>query len=249
MAHQFYFGTGNIYILPSGGGTPLQVAAIQNASVNFDGDTKALYGQNQFPLDTARGKVKITGKFEVGQINSALWNAVFFGQTVTAGQTLQALNEGPAAIPTTPFQITAANGATFSQDLGVYYSASGLPLTAITTGTPAAGQYKLGTGGVYTFSSADNVSGYSAILNYEYGSSSTGKTLAVNNQLMGQMPVYSLHLNNNTKGKQSVLQLYACTSGKLDFPFKQDDYGLQSIDFMAQDDGTGRIFSWSTTEG
>ena len=87
------------------------------------------------------------------------------------------------------------------------------------------------------------------LVNYEYASSTTGKTLAVTNPLMGAIPVFGLHLNNTTKGKQSVLQLYACTSSKLQFPFKQDDYGLQSIDFSAQDDGTGRILSWSTTEG
>ena len=249
MAHQFYFGTGNIYILPSGGLNPIAVAAIQNASVDFDGDLKQLFGQTSFPLDTARGKTKITGKFEVGQINSALWNAVFFGQTVTAGQTLQALNEGPTAIPATPFQITAANGGTFTQDLGVYNSATGQPLAAIATGTPSAGQYKLTAGGVYTFSSADNVAGVSVVLNYEYASSSTGRTLAVTNQLMGVIPVFSLHLNNNTKGKQSLLNLWACTSSKLQFPFKQDDYALQTFDFSAQDDGTGRIFNWSTTEG
>ena len=248
MAHQFYFGTGNLYILPAGA-TPIAVAAIQNASIDFDGELKQLFGQNQFPLDTARGKVKVTGKFEIGQINSALWNAVFFGSTVTTGQTLQAFNEGPTAIPTTPFQITAANGGTFAQDLGVYNSATGAPLTQISSGTPTTGQYKVSGAGVYTFSSADNVSGVQVVLNYEYTSASTGKSLAVTNQLMGTIPVFGLHLNNNTKGKQSVLQLYACTSSKLQFPFKQDDYGLQSVDVSAQDDGTGRILNWSTTEG
>ena len=249
MAHQFIFGTGNIYILPAGSVNPIAVAAIQNASVDFDGDLKQLFGQSTFPLDTARGKTKITGKFEVGQINADLWNAVFFGQTVTKNvQTLQALNEGPTPIPATPFQITATNGATFTQDLGVFNSATGAPLTAIATGTPAAGQYKVSAAGVYTFSSADNVSGISVMLNYEYTATS-GKTLAVTNQLMGNIPVFSLHLNNNTKGKQSLLNLWACTSSKLQFPFKQDDYGLQSFDFSAQDDGTGRIFNWSTTEG
>src|ERR1700761_8801203 len=113
MAHQFYFGTGNIYIMPTGVVTPMQVAAIQNVSVDFDGDTKSLYGQSSYPLDTARGKVKITGKFEVGQINLNLWNAVFFGQTITSSaQTLFAFNEGPSGgspIPPTTFAISVSN--------------------------------------------------------------------------------------------------------------------------------------------
>lgn len=233
MAHQFYFGTGNIYILPSGA-TPIAVAAIQNASVEFDGDLKQLFGQNSFPLDTARGKVKIGGKFEVGQINSALWNATFFGQTVTGGQTLQALNEAAAVPASSSYTVTVANAAHFATDLGVYYAATGQPLAWVAS-SPAAGQYAV-SAGVYSFAAAD--AGAGVLINYEYGSSATGKTLSITNPLMGVIPVFGLHLNNNTKGKQSVLQLYACTSSKLQFPFKQDDYGVQSIDFNVQDDGT-----------
>lgn len=247
MAHQFFFGTGNIYIIPSGANpTPISVAAIQNASVDFDGDLKQLFGQNSFPLDTARGKTKITGKFEMGQANLALWNAVFFGQTVATGQTLQALNEA-ASVPTTPYQVTVANGATFATDLGVFLATTGVPLTRVAA-SPATGQYSVNTTtGVYTFAAADTTK--AMIFNYEYASSSTGNALALTNTLMGNIPVFGLHLNNITKSKQSILQLYACTSSKLQFPLKQDDYGLLTIDFSAQDDGTGRILNWSTTEG
>jgi len=256
MAHQFYFGTGNLFITPnSANPTPINVAAIQNVSVDFDGDLKQLFGQLSFPLDTARGKTKVTGKFEVGQINAGLWNAVFFGlsgagaQGVTTGQTLYAYNEGPTAIPTTPFQITVANAAHFSQDLGCYNSATGIPFQRVASG-PTAGQYSVNTStGVYTFSSADNVSAISVVFNYEYTASATGQNLPVVNTLMGNIPVFRLDLTNQTKGKNSVLQLYACTSSKLQFPFKQDDYGMQTFDFSVQDDGTGRILNWATTEG
>ena len=101
MAHHYVFGTGNIYILPSGA-TPIQVAAIQNASVDFDGDAKQLYGQNQFPLDTARGKIKITGKFEIGQVNLNLWNSVFFGMSsagLTTGQLVRPLGSVGCYVP------------------------------------------------------------------------------------------------------------------------------------------------------
>ena len=248
MAHQFYFGTGNIYITPSGSNpTPISVAAIQNASVDFDGDLKSLFGQNQFPLDTARGKVKVTGKFEVGQINSSLWNAVFFGLTVSTGQTLQALNEANSVPAMSTYTVTVSNASYFTQDLGVFYSATGLPLTRVASVT-AVGQYSVNTStGVYTFYSGD--ASAALLFNYEYSSSMTGKNLAVTNQLMGTIPVFRMDLNNNTKGKQSVLQLYACTSSKLQFPFKQDDYGMQTFDFSVQDDGTGRILNWATTEG
>lgn len=243
---QYAFGTGNLYITPSGlNPTPISIGAIQEASVDFDGDAKALYGQYQFPLDTARGKTKITGKFGTGKMQSALWNAVFFGQTVATGQTLASINES-GTIPGTPYQVTAANGATFAQDLGVFYATTGLPLTRVAS-APATGQYTVTAAGVYTFAAADTTK--AVLLNYEYTSAATGQNIAGTNQLMGVIPVFRLDLFNNTKGKQQVLTLYACTAPKLQFPLKLDDYGIISVDFAAQDDGTGRVFNWSTTEG
>lgn len=250
MAHQFTFGTGNIYILPSGVLTPIQVAAIQNISVDFDGDQKSLYGQSQFPLDTARGKVKVAGKFEVGQINSTLWNSVFFGATAPAlGQVLVAVNEGPTAIPASPYAITVTNSANFLADLGVTNNATGVQMTDVAaTTTPTAGQYHFAAG-VYTFSAADLASAISVNITYEYTSTTTGKKFAINNQLMGNNPVFELDLYNSTKSKSQLLRLFACTSSKFQFPLKQDDYGMQVFDFNAQDNGAGNIAEWSTTEG
>jgi hypothetical protein len=260
MAHHYVFGTGNIYILPSGA-TPIQVAAIQNASVDFDGDAKQLYGQNQFPLDTARGKIKITGKFEIGQVNLNLWNSVFFGMSsagLTTGQTVPVYNEADSVPGSIAYTITVSNAATFSADLGVYYAAGattgvpGTPLTLVASG-PAVGQYSVSGSGVYTFALAD--ASAPVLISYEYTVANTvtgykqSQQLAVTNQLMGSVPVFGLHLNNTNKTKSSVLQLYACTCSKLQFPLKQDDYGLQSVDVMAQDDGTGRILNWSATQG
>jgi hypothetical protein len=314
---QYTFGTGNIFITPSGANpTPILVGAIQDASVDFDGDLKQLFGQYQYALDNARGKVKITGKFGSGKVDSKLWNATFFGLSVTTGQTLFSLTEA-AAIPATPFQVVPANGATFTQDLGVFFAATGLPLKAVASG-PTTGQYSFagaaigatasfatnvmtvtvaptsgvfavgqqivsagvtagtyisslgtGTGGTgtytlssspgtlaaqaaagsatYTFATAD--SGKGVLLNYEYSSSATGQSIAGTNQLMGTIPVFRLDLANNTKGKQQLLTLYACVAPKLQFPLKMDDYGIMTVDFSAQDDGTGRVFNWSTTEG
>lgn len=314
---QYTFGTGQIWITAAAANpTPIAVGAIQEAAVDFDGDLKQLFGQNQFALDNARGKTKITGKFGSGKIDTRLWNAVFFGGSVVTGQTLVSLLEA-AAIPTSPYQIVPANGATFAQDLGVYFAATGLPLTRVATG-PTTGQYSAvgpaigatasfatnvmtvtvaptsgafavgqqitsagvatgtyistlgtGTGGTgtytlsaapgtiaaqaasgsatYTFAAADTTK--AVLLSYEYASASTGQNIAGTNPLMGTIPTFRLDLMNNTKGKQQLLTLYSCVSNKLQFPLKQDDYGIMTVDFSAQDDGTGRVFNWSTTEG
>jgi hypothetical protein len=246
MARQYAFGTGNLFLMPVGGGAPIQFGALQDVNVSFSGAKKELYGASAFPVDTARGKQKIDGKATFAQIDPALYNAVYFGQTLTVGEKIPTFNEA-GTIPSTPFQITVANSATFSIDLGVYFASSGIALTQVVSG-PTTGQYSVNNAtGVYTFAAADT--GQAVVLNYLYTSASTGKTLAVTNQLMGSIPVFQLVLANKTKGKSSSLKLYACTSSKLDFPFKLDDYMMSSLDFSVQDDGSGRIFEWTNTLG
>ena len=243
-AKQYRFGVGNLYFTPVGGGTPVAFGAVQDVSVDFSGDTKALYGQNSFPLDVARGKVKIEGKASFGQLNLAIYNALFFGQTVAAGQNVQAFNEASVVPASTPYTVTAANGATFKQDLGVFYASNGQPLKQVAS-NPSTGQYSLGVGGVYTFAAGD--SGKAVVFNYLYGDAVNGQTLTVNNPIMGSMPTFQLVLSSTTKGNSSVLTLLCCTSTKLTLPFKQEDYLVPQIDFQAQDDGTGRVFTWSQT--
>jgi hypothetical protein len=248
MARHYLFGTGNLYLTPVGGGAPQAFGAIQDVSVSFDGDTKMLYGQNSFPLDTARGKTKITGKASFGQLNPSIYNSVFFGGSIAVGETLQAFNEAASIPATTTYTVTAANGANFKTDLGVFYALSGAPLTQVAAGSEAVGKYSVNqTTGVYTFAVAD--ASKAIVLNYLYGSATTGQTLTINNTLMGSIPTFQLILSNNSKAKQSTLTLLSCTSSKLDLPFKQDDYGIPSLDFSAQDDGTGRVALWSITGG
>ena len=88
------------------------------------------------------------------------------------------------------------------------------------------------------------------LLNYTYGSHrATGYNLAGNNQLMGVLPTFQIVLANQFKGKSQTLTLFACVSSKLSLPFKQDDYQVAEIDFMAQDNGAGQVFAWTATGG
>jgi hypothetical protein len=246
MAHQFNFGTGNAYLTPVGGGAPLQFGSITGASVDFDGDVKMLYGSNKFPDDTAVGKQKITGKVTFGRIDLNLFNTVFFGQAVATGQTLTSIQEAGTVAAATPFIYTAANGATFQQDLGVYYASNGQQLVQVAS-APQVGQYTVSAAGVYTFNTSDE--GKAILVTYTYGAAMTGYSLAVNNQLMGIIPTFQLLLSNNTKGKSYNLQLYSCTASKLSQPFKQDDYTETEVDFSAFADSLGRVANWSITGG
>lgn len=243
MAHQYNFGTGNIYALPVGGGAPIPFGSITGASVAFDFDIKMLYGQNRFPDDSATGKGKITGKITWGRVDLIVANQVFFGQTVSVGQIVGVLSEAGTIASTT---YTAANGATFSTDLGVRYATTGVSLMQVTT-SPTAGQYTVSSSGVYTFNASDT--GKAIYIDYTYTSTTAGYTLAGANTLMGQLPTFQLNLVNQTKNKSLVLTLYSCVSSKFSLPFKQDDYTEQEADFSAFADGGGRVFNVSVTGG
>ena len=113
MAQQI-FGSGSMYATPltdaSGAAitvpTPVKFLACQDIAIDVNFDLKQLHGQNQMPLSVARGKGKINVKAKFGQVNGALFNGAFFGQTLSTGQDgyVQALVG--TAIPATPFTIT-----------------------------------------------------------------------------------------------------------------------------------------------
>src|SRR6059058_5602047 len=100
---QYSFGTGQLFALPVGGGAPLKVGALQDVSVDFQGDNKELHGQQQFALDVARGKSKITGKAGMGVMDADLFNNLFFGATTTTGEKKCAVNEAGTVPAMTTF--------------------------------------------------------------------------------------------------------------------------------------------------
>jgi hypothetical protein len=234
---QFSFGTGQLFALPVGGGAPLKVGALQDVSVEFSGDNKELYGQNQFPLDNARGKTKITGKAGMGVMDADLFNSLFFGSTTVTGQKKQAFNEAGTVPAMTTFTVTVANSADFYLDLGVVYAATGAPLKQVAS-APTIGQYTV-VAGVYTFAAAD--ASANVLITYLYTDTTSGSTLQLTNNLMGNTPKFQAVLAEIYEGKFVTLVLYSCVSSKLTLPLKQDNYTIPEIDFSAQDNGSGSI--------
>ena len=109
------FGAGEFYGVPlldaSGSAivnpTPVKILTMQEMSLDFSGDQKELYGQNQFAVAVARGKVKVTGKVKGAAVSGAALNSLFFGQTMTDGSLTAVYTDlAGAAIPSTPFTLT-----------------------------------------------------------------------------------------------------------------------------------------------
>ena len=245
---QSVFGVGFLFATPSGANpTPTRFGRLQDVGVDFSYDNKLLYGSNQYALEQARGKAKIELKAAVGVVDPILFNNIFFGLTTTTGETLNSVDE--SATPSTG-TFTVANGATFSQDLGVYNTVTGLWMTRVAS-APAAGQYAVNTvTGVYTTNTAQN--GQPLKASYTYASASSGSSLAFTNQLMGASVTFSVQLVNKFKGSDGVVRsLYlnfpAVQCPKLSMPLKLDDFTLPQLDMSAQDNGAGAIFNYSMT--
>ena len=245
---QSVFGVGFLFATPQGANpTPTRFGRLQDVAVDFSYDNKLLYGSNQYALEQARGKAKIELKAAVGVVDPILFNAIFFGLTTTTGETLNSVDESATPASGT---FTVANGATFSQDLGLYNTVTGLWMARVAS-APAAGQYAVNTTtGVYTVNTAQN--GQLLKASYTYASASTGSSLAFTNQLMGSSVIFSVQLVNKFKGSDGVVRsLYlnfpAVQCPKLAMPLKLDDFTLPQLDMSAQDNGAGNVFNYSMT--
>jgi hypothetical protein len=251
---QFNFGSGAVWTTPTTDAfgaviavpTPLLIGTLQDASIEISGDTKMLYGQNQFPAVIARGKGKIVGKIKFGQTNGAIFNSVYFGQTMASG-ILSVVNDVVGAnIPTTPFQITPTvpSAGTFLTDLGVK-NAQGNPLTKVAS-APATGQYSVAAG-VYTFAAADT--GTTVFISFQYTATSTvAKTSTVMNLAMGSAPTFRCDFFNQLGGNGLDLTLFSCLANKLSFATKNDDFLVPEIDFDAFADSANRVLQWGTAQ-
>ena len=240
-----YDAFGNAIATP----TPIKLGILQDCSIDLSWDTKELHGQNQFPVDIGRGKGKMSGKAKYAQIGSAQFNTFIAGQTIATGQTLVSAATTPVAIPATPFTITPTvpGSGVFAADLGVRSGLTGVPLIRVASG-PAAGQYSVNTTtGVYTFASADNVSGLTVFIDFRY-TLTTGKTVNITNLPMGDIPTFMMELFLRKNGLATYIRIPNCVTSKFQLATKQDDFTIPDFDFMGFADVAGNAYYMSTSE-
>lgn len=240
---QYNFGTGLLTLTPSGSNpTPIQAGVLQDVSLDIEETMAELRGQYQFPVDVAQAAGSIKGKAKFARIFASLLSGILSGSTQTTGSTRGAINE-VGTIPSTPFQITVAQSATFVEDLGVINATTGLQMTRVSS-APATGQYSV-SAGVYTFAAADV--GNVAWISYSYTSAS-GKKVTFNNQLMGSAPTFTLTIFNSYGGNHMGFKLFAVKAPKLSLAMKNTDYTMQDLDFVAFANTTGQVLEAYSSE-
>jgi hypothetical protein len=237
--------SGNAIVNP----TPIRLGAVQEVGLDFSGDIKELYGQLQFAVVIARGKVKVTGKAKGAVINGQALNTLFLGQGIVAGtQGAVYTDNTGTVVPGTPYQITVTppNAGTFVQDMGVV-NASGIPMTAVAS-APTTGQYAVSGAGVYTFAAADT--GINMFISYQYTATvALAKKLHVQNLAMGAAPIFGAYFVGAFQGKRFLVKIYNAVSQKLTLlSTKIDDYNIPEFDFSAQADSSGNVADIYTQE-
>jgi len=242
----YSFGPGVLYgVNSAANSTPVRFGALQDVSVDFSFTVKELAGSYQFPLAIARGKGKITCKAKAAQINGNTLNQIFFGLTSATGKQAVAVDEAATIPASTPWTVTAANGATFIQDLGVQNANTGLFLTKVAS-APTTGQYSVNSSGVYTFASAD--ASTPVRLNYSYTVAASGNKIVITNQMLGTTPLFQAAFTTSYLGKAATFTFPQCTASKLTFSTKLEDFVIPEFDFSVFADATNTIGTLSFDE-
>jgi hypothetical protein len=235
------FGLGFVGAIPPGANpTPVQLALIRTAKFNYSQELKPLEGGGYgFAKDMAHGKRKVSLEAQYVYWQSVGVAAFLTGSTSATGIKYMAVNEA-GTIPSTPFQVTVANSATFETDWGVQNKTTGKQMTNVAAG-PATGQYSVAAG-VYTFAAADTTN--LVQITYSYGNATQGKTISMSNQLMAPATGFIVRgVSASTGAKFAGVHLYNAFVPKLSLTFKAEDWADTDVEFEGiEDPATGKVF-------
>ena len=239
---QFSFGSGSLWGIDSGANpTPGKFGILQDCGVDFAFSSKTLTGSYQFPVAVARGTGKVSWKAKFAQFSGRVFNSLFFGQTKATGQVK--VSEDELGTITTA-AVTVANSATWVDDLGVRYSATGLQFTRVAS-APAIGQYSVAAG-VYTFNASENA--VVVKIDYTYADAATGEKITIANQLLGIAPSFKTVFTQQYNSLRETLVLNASVAAKLSKASKTEDFSMPEMDADAFADSGNNIGTWSVGE-
>jgi hypothetical protein len=252
---QYAFGSGTLIAKRTdvANTQPALVGTLQDVSLDLDRKIETLVGQYNFAVAAGGAEFKITGKAKFARLQATQISNLMLGQnvgTTTTPAMLQMTATGETHAVSSS-SATMTNGATFTEDLGVF-SAAGVQLTPVASGPVAGVSYVPGAPGVgtYTFASGDNATTYTFY--YAYTITSSGTQLALVNALMGPIPTFELFLketfNYYGTNKDLVIKLNACVAPKLSMPFANTKFTVAELDFQALADVNNNIGTISLTE-
>jgi hypothetical protein len=239
----FAFGSGVLIGTPSGANqTPINFGLVQDVTYDETTTLKELFGQNRRPVAIGAGTIKATVKAKMARISGVALASLLYGVATVAGQTATAFAEA-GTVPTTPFQITVANSATWTVDQGVVFTTTGLPLKRVAS-APTTGQYSV-TAGVYTFAAADVAK--AVLISYNYTIAGSGLNIPIGNPLLGPTVNFAANLYgvDPTTSLSYSLQLTNCVCEKFMIGTKLEDFMMPELDFRCYANAAGVFGQWN----
>ena len=231
-----HFSLGYVSAIPTGATpTPLIFGLLKDVSVDISIGMKEIYGQHRWPIAAGYGEGKVTGKIGSMSVFGGTLGYLL-GVTPTTGSIIGVPGE-TFTIPTTPYQCTVANSATFSTDHGVLDLTSGLVMTRAASSPGAINEYTV-TAGVYTFHST--AASHVVTISYSYTAAAVGKTTVMLNAFQSlASPVRLVCYGPGSATNVMGLDFASVVIPKLSLALKTGDWTAQNVDFTAIESTTG----------
>lgn len=248
---QYQFGVGTVVGVRTdqANSQPAFFGVTQEWELDIDQKLVTLMGQYKDPVDVAPSERTVTGKIKFARLQATTWGNMLFGIAPTATSGIDMVVNEIKTTTTTTYTVAAATS--FTQDLGVYYQATGIALTPIAS-APTVGQYVPGAAGVgtYTINTAD--AGASVLGFYYEKTANDQYSMTVSQVLMGSGPTVQLNFNTpysvNGVTKKFNLQILQARISKAPLQFKNAAYMVPEMDFTAFLNSAGNLLTWSMTE-
>lgn len=174
------FSMGMAYALPSGANpTPIPFAILSDVKWSIKQTKKYISGAFEAPIDAGGGPVDNDISISSMDFRASIIAALLAGVANTTGGVLPVTSEA-ATVPSTPFQYTVTQTATFKEDAAVFDFTASKWLVRVAS-APATGQYAVSNVGVYTFAAADT--GHLTSIAYSY-TTTLGFTSTYTNRTM-----------------------------------------------------------------
>ena len=239
------FGIGNVFLNPVGGllpanAAPQQLSTIQDIAIDWSGKGVELRGQFLYAIDARLADVSLKVKFQVGQYTLDELNVLFFAGTLSTGASQDTVvpDEAHTVPPSSVSNKLIISGAT--EDLGVSLQSNGSNFDRVSSGSPAAGQYKFSLtdtpgSGVWQFNDTDAASP----IFVSYVVPGTAAALSIPNNLQGYSPNFEL-VGWNPVGGDAPASAFngfrifnVVATGLKPLTYKRDGFNMVEVDGLA----------------
>lgn len=228
----YSFGVGRVYVQNPAisGDTPIELAVVQNVSLEIQSQVQQLFGNRQFPVAIGTGQSSVSGTVAAAKFNSAAFAKFMFAATVNSGHTAVADEDRLIPAAPGPYTVVVVRNSDYTENLGVVEIATGKALRRVAS-VLTAGQYSVNEAtGTYTFAAADQ--GKAIQIRYKYVSVN-GSNYNVKNQLMGTQTPFKMDLYNTFQGKFVSTTLHSCVFTGLSEAFTNDNFNVPNLTFQA----------------